>query len=455
MYRATAGPTSRIVRFLGVVVTFACLAATGCSTVQSIDFPWENEPTAGSNTEQSDQKAKKADGAEEDADSKRSASTSDPKPAVYWARRGVTASRRVAYGAGVEAAARNNPKAVASADTEVTAPHGRWNAASDTPTEEKPRPDASSNEGPARAEADPETRSIDRETTDSEASSEPSESPDRDADQPDSEASADQTTASTAPSRPSPDRPPERTSDAGSHGWPVGLPEEGAVGSGARSVVDPTAETEIYRLDDSEDRSKVVERWGLNPPSSEGAVAISGTFLQNIRQYDKYDDLEDEQLDNQIAVVVPGEKVAIYAGERQITTMKFPGSGELPDELATVRPVRAVDDETTQLLTFWQEESSEDEQEVGYRVGILKPIGPYVGTIFERTVATRPSPKADLRRAGYLEFLRGSEHRLIQWTPADDAGEPSVEDANVLEWNEWEGVYRVPKPPPTAPDQRS
>jgi hypothetical protein len=387
------------------------------------------------------------------------ADESNLEPAVYWARRGVSASRRVAYGAGVEEAARNNSDAVASADSEVTNPYGRWDSASEGAVADgrHPSPPSDEEEEGAHADAEPESRSIDREVAESEESGEdPSENSDGAEASSGSVTPSGQTTASSTPSRSGRREPPASRSDAGSHGWPVGLPDDDvATGSGSRAVVDPTAETEVYRLDDSEDRSAVIGRWGINPPSKEGTVAISGTFLEEIRQYDDYDDLDAEQLENQLAVVVPGENVTIYAGERRVTTREFPGSGELPEQLTSVRPVRAVDDDTIQLLALWREAPSEDEQEISYRIGILKPIGPYIGTIFERTVATRPSPEADLRRAGYLEFLRGSEHRLIRWTPADDAGEPATENAEVLEWNAWEGVYRVPKPPPTAPDQRS
>jgi len=467
-----------VVRLLAVA---ALSTLAGCATVQSIDFPWKETDSeeAGSEEAGSEEAGSEEAGASAGADEnpkgdRRSESAPESRGAdrteraVEWASRAVSASRRLAYGTGIQRAAQSNPEVVASAESRLRRPHGVWRRNSRRDETGDSESASSSSNGPI-AEA-PSTRSIERDSAESGTEdvtprssgadssgggTDPASTGEADSSDPSKDSQRTETGADGTPVRTISGAQSERSSTPGSLGWPVGIPGDSADGSAARTVVDPTIDTKVYRLDDSEERKEVADRWGLSPPSADGAVAIPGTFLENVRQYDEFERLDDKELDRQVAVVVPGDRVAIYAGEREVATKEFPDTDELPEKLSGVRPVRAVRDGTTQLLLFWTESADKPDDARTYRVGILKAIGPLIGTIFERTVATRTDSEAELRRSGYLEFLRGSDHRFLQWTPATDGGEPVTEEASILQWNEWEGVYRAPKPPPTAPDQRS
>ncbi|MFB6351122.1 MAG: hypothetical protein ABEN55_09330, partial [Bradymonadaceae bacterium] len=67
----------------------------------------------------------------------------------------------------------------------------------------------------------------------------------------------------------------------------------------------------------------------------------------------------------------------------------------------------------------------------------------------------RTGEKSDLERTGYVDFVRSDGNTHLRWIPADEQGNPDFNGAAVLEYNQWEGVFRIPKPPPTAPDQTS
>jgi hypothetical protein len=78
-----------------------------------------------------------------------------------------------------------------------------------------------------------------------------------------------------------------------------------------------------------------------------------------------------------------------------------------------------------------------------------------VGTIFERVVAEQKAPEAEPKRRGYVDVLRGDRHRYLRWTPAAEDGSRVEQKAVVLHWNKWEGLFRRPGPPPTAPEPTS
>lgn len=185
------------------------------------------------------------------------------------------------------------------------------------------------------------------------------------------------------------------------------------------------------------------ETFGVALPEDDNAVVLTGNF--------------SKMPGKEMVVVRPGEYLSFYGSENRIARLHLDGrqtSQAFADlgvdaERATAQAVRLVQDGTLQVLMHWREEN--DAGEVAYKVGLYKVIGSFVGRLFERTLAVDDAQSGELIRRGAYEVLRGDSHRFIRWIPADDSGQLLTEQAVVLQWNRWEGVYRTPKPVPTAP----
>lgn len=422
-----------------LAVSSLVVTATGCATVSSSDLPWQksaadNATSAESSTPAGDQSGE-----------------SGVDRAAYWAKQAISASHQIAYARQLRRGTERDTGAVA--DRRADAPR----RASDTPDDSGAEGQSEgATTGSATNGDAPETSASAPATTDSDSTT---------------------TTASTRR------RPNFRTVERGqkiaspdrrADGWPIGLPDGSSdAGDSPHVPVDPTLERRVYDLTDESDRKAFSERSALEPSELDGKLAIPGTYLkpETFEEFEDpefrgFDHLSDEQKNNQVAVVTPGERVEVYAGTEQFAAIDFDTQADVPSKLATVEPVRVVGDETTQLLFYWPEKS-DDGETVHYKAGLLKVIGPFVGKLFAETVARRPAPEdeknqdqatkaeRELKRTKQVEILRGESNPLIRVTPLDSSGEPAVDRAQILEWNPWEGVFRAPKPPPTAPDQTS
>lgn len=422
-------------------------ASTGCASISSIDPPWKTSPQVDDES---------ADASSDPASESQGEETTDEttrERATYWARKAVSASQQLAYARQLRHGTETENRAATARSGESSPSSPASSSGTDA--------EASSNGAAANGSAESSSKSTpraDSEPTGSDARTAPAASP-------------------TAGLPSSADRKPNfRTverrreiADAAprAEGWPVGRPDDNSTAGDGPAPTLPRLDREVYDLTRSDDRDAFQEEYDLDPSEIDGDVAIPGTYFppslfENYEddEFRGFDDLTAEQKRDQVAVVAPGEEVTVYAGTEPFASLEFEADAELPDDLMVVEPVRVIEDGTTQLLTYWPEQSEHsDEQTVRVKAGVLKVIGPFVGKIFEEPVARSPSgdPQADLERTNYVEFLRDEDdsETLIRVTPADSGGEPAGDEARIFEWNPWEGVFRVPKPPPTAPDQRS
>lgn len=205
--------------------------------------------------------------------------------------------------------------------------------------------------------------------------------------------------------------------------------------------IDPTAETPVV---DDDDREELGQEYNVDLDDDDLTV-FEGNFSVT----------EDGE---ELVVIEQTKRMTVYSPRRKLTELELEGEAgveafeELGFEADQLEPraVRLVNNDTFQVLIFWREEGEEDE--LAYKVAAFKPIGEFIARIFERTLATRAEDDEELQRHGTFEVLRGDDNRFVRWIPADEDGELQTDQADILEWNEWEGVYRVPKPPPTAPD---
>ena len=123
---------------------------------------------------------------------------------------------------------------------------------------------------------------------------------------------------------------------------------------------------------------------------------------------------------------------------------------------APALPVRLVADGTLQLMVWRRARAPEHKTKKQdtkhtprYHLTAYKVIGPYFGASLDREIAAGPS--ASPTPTAQISFARTKRHMRIIWTPVDDSGAPVRDRQEVLRWDRWEGVFRVPRPAPTAP----
>ena len=217
-----------------------------------------------------------------------------------------------------------------------------------------------------------------------------------------------------------------------------------------RDVIDPAVAKARLKMSDPDKLERLEEFYGVSfesdsdddTPSAKAPVVFRGNFA-----------LDDGQ---ELAVVRPDGHIEVFSADQRIAHLQV--AGKLDPKTFTdlgfesVQAVRLVRDGSIQLMVHWRETGDDGTQ--AYKVGLFKLIGPFVGKIFTRTLAVRSGDGAQLQRRGTYEILRGETHRHIRWIPADDSGELLADQAVILQWNRWEGAYRAPKPPPTAPDRQ-
>ncbi len=206
-------------------------------------------------------------------------------------------------------------------------------------------------------------------------------------------------------------------------------------------VVDPRVAGARVANNDAAAFDRLQEQFGVDLGDDAHTAVFTGNFSSN----------EGDEL----VVVKPGKEIEVYGAQERIAHVALHGDATPKalaalklDKAKSIEAVRLVQDGTLQLMLHWREK---DEQgNYAYKVGVFKVIGSYIGRIFVRTLAMSDA-KGKVRRTGTFEVLRGKKSRFIRWIPANDAGELLTDQAVVLRWNHWEGVFRVPKPPPTAP----
>ncbi|TXD38168.1 hypothetical protein FRC98_04515 [Lujinxingia vulgaris] len=222
--------------------------------------------------------------------------------------------------------------------------------------------------------------------------------------------------------------------------------EEEAVAEPTRDPlepVDPFVADAQAMFESDADREVFSAAHGVTP--EEGALAFVGPFMR--------------YQDGAAAVYTPGQHLSFYTNGQlhaQLDLSHTVAEDVSWEGITEHQPgaLRVVRDGTLQVLIPYAVERGE-EGERDYYVGIYKVIGNFVGRIFERRVAHRPSADAEVQVLGAITFMRGESHRAIGWTPMGEGAEDANAQPEVLRWNNWEGVFRVPGPPPTAPKPRS
>lgn len=203
----------------------------------------------------------------------------------------------------------------------------------------------------------------------------------------------------------------------------------------ASERIDPTLSDAAVDFDDDDERDAFAERYDIALPDN--AEVFRHQFAPDDR--------------SALAVHTPGVDLRIYADDNFLASIDLEDYDEvIADDDALPVSSDAIDlvrGDITQLQLIHA--STDDDGATTYYMAVYKLIGPKIGTIFHKPFAIADddgaiSPLAEVR------YLYGLESRVIEWVSLTD-GEP-VEEPDHYEWNRWEGVYRIPEPPPTAPD---
>ncbi len=218
---------------------------------------------------------------------------------------------------------------------------------------------------------------------------------------------------------------------------PAELHEQAARLERAHQVANVIETTARVDNTSSKLRSEAEQKFGVSLPSDANISVMTGDFFP-----------EQENL----AIVTPGNSIKIYAGGRLAAQRPLPKQAPAADlsELTTdiAVPVRLVQNGALQILIHSAE--PQPDGAILYKARVYKVFGNEIGVIFDETIARKNAKDQPIQRLGEIEFLQGMNHRFIRLTPLDKNEKPAAEP-RIFRWNRWEGYYRVPAPPPTAP----
>ena len=160
----------------------------------------------------------------------------------------------------------------------------------------------------------------------------------------------------------------------------------------------------------------------------------------------------DDEASTIIAHYFPGDHLRFHHGDQLLASAPLDDFDDhLPDgDILYIEtgPVDLVAGDGHQLMLV--QRRTDDDGIQTYYLTIYKLIAERIGTIFSKPIAHRDDQQALVRTLD-IRVLHGTDHRVIEAIPLDDDGQPAG-DPQRYEWNPWEGVYRLPHAPPTAPD---
>lgn len=211
---------------------------------------------------------------------------------------------------------------------------------------------------------------------------------------------------------------------------------------GTGDAVDAVNQDLSIPLTTDRERETFAAAYGIQPPA--GALAFQGVF--------------DRSGQSSVAIVEPGVRVRFYRDGALIAQHQFEDRAplEISEELAAIiaHPSSALDLLNGPLHHLQMVHAIPGEEDtMTYYLGLHKVIGQFVGTSFYQPIARRDA-SGEVQPLAAIRYLQGDEHRTIEWIHLDESGQP-VGEPVLYEWNRWEGVFRVPGLPPTAPTREA
>ncbi len=93
--------------------------------------------------------------------------------------------------------------------------------------------------------------------------------------------------------------------------------------------------------------------------------------------------------------------------------------------------------------------STDDPSKRVYRYQIFKTIGQHIAKVFDHPFAVKTADGT--RQVARIDFIDGAQGTQIRLTPLSEDGLLDLAHIKIFTWNQWEGMFRVPKKAPTSP----
>ncbi|MEC9442415.1 MAG: hypothetical protein VYE40_15055 [Myxococcota bacterium] len=217
-----------------------------------------------------------------------------------------------------------------------------------------------------------------------------------------------------------------------------------------------TRSQNVLDLSDEKVRAKAKEMHGVSLDADEH-IAIEGTFTRDAARKAKDGEALAELMvidlkDNTISFHKPGHRTV------RLSDLSFPSKKELQALGATqvATAVEIVPDGTLQVLVWRKDEVAGAGKKKGkpayaYKATVYKVIGNHIGAPLDREVARSTSATSTPVVTATLEPTQQEQFTRFVYTPLRTDGTPDKSNQLQLRWNQWEGVFRHPRPVPTAP----
>jgi hypothetical protein len=211
-------------------------------------------------------------------------------------------------------------------------------------------------------------------------------------------------------------------------------PEEVPESTAPRTVVDPFTDAVVTPA--SPGWPELSASVGLPSELPADALVLRGNF--------------DRRGETEAVMVEPGNRLSIFGTSRRRLDITLNEDFSRP-EIAkiwgrTSAAATLVSDEVSEIVVVGLDSSGEIEV---VTLSIYKVFGDDIGRVFTTEIG-RVGPEG-ITKTAEIEFLGGRRNIAIRRTPLDASGVPDPGRAEIYEWNKWEGMFRMPAPPPTAP----
>lgn len=217
-----------------------------------------------------------------------------------------------------------------------------------------------------------------------------------------------------------------------------------------------TRSESVLDLADAKVRTAAKEMHGVSLDADEH-IAIQGNFTRDAVKKAKAGEDSPELM---VIDLKDGSISFHRSGHRtvRLKDVSFPSKKELQalgtNQVATA--VEIIPDGTVQVLVWRKDEVAGASKKKGkptyaYKATVYKVIGNHIGAPLDREVARSAAPGSAPVVTATLEPTQKDQFTRFVYTPLRADGTPDKSNQLQLRWNQWEGVFRHPRPVPTAP----
>ena len=182
---------------------------------------------------------------------------------------------------------------------------------------------------------------------------------------------------------------------------------------------------------DPKERDRVKRNYLFRGEADDGRVVLEGEFSSRNQA--------------ELAVIDVGKTFEVYSDSARVAQSPFLFSAPPKEMGPFVVSSQLVRDGRAEIITRVVSTNESGQQVL--ELAIWKVIGGEVAIVFRKPLARLSDGK--WVPVGNVHFLTGQRNRFIEYVPNDANGQPGTPE--IYRWNRWEGLFRIPKPVPTAP----